>query len=57
MEHLFLLSSATPLAMGGIVHEIIYVVGVIGCIIILLFLLLCLTMIPDFFRYLKIRNM
>jgi hypothetical protein len=33
------------------------VVGVIGLVVILLFILLGLTMIPDFLRYMRIKSM
>jgi hypothetical protein len=38
-------------------NEVIYVIGWIGVVVIVLFLLLCLTLIPDFIRYIKIKSM
>jgi len=46
-----------PLSMMEWMRCTLEVLGAIFLVLIILFLLLCLTMIPDFFRYLKIKSM
>ena len=59
MRHLTLSRERTPLApeYSETAHKVVDVVGYAGIALLIVILIGCLPMIPDFIRYMKIRNM